>query len=239
MISGGLNGGEVPIGLTLEIMVASILAVVTLVAFIVILIEALPVAIAAVGITAAVLLNMILMYQMYDAYYDYIYSGDLGAYSDTEDKALQLVALASCEAIVAQFVYALFVLLYVAGQSSGGSANTSWYNPDGSINYPPNNGAVSGTEKMVTFEVGDTIGRYGEISEYSTFVTQTGVDADKLALPPNVDPNIYQEYVVIKPIPETISSVVAPWGGSPGGGIQYNLPHTLKWLIENGYLIKK
>ena len=121
VISGGLNGGEVPLGLTLEVLVASILAVVTLVAFIVILIEALPVAIAAVGITAAVLLNMILMYQMYDAYYDYIYSGDLGAYSDTEDKALQLVALASCEVIVAQFVYALFVLPYVAGQSSGGN----------------------------------------------------------------------------------------------------------------------
>lgn len=37
-------------------------------------------------------------------------------------------------------------------------------------------------------------------------------------------------------IPETVSATVAPWGDSPGGGIQYNLPHTIQWLIDNAYL---
>ena len=26
--------------------------------------------------------------------------------------------------------------------------NNSWYNGDGSMNYPPNNGAIKGTEKI-------------------------------------------------------------------------------------------
>ena len=44
--------------------------------------------------------------------------------------------------------------------------------------------------------------------EYSTFVTQTGVSADKLSLPPNTDSNIYQEYIVRKAIPEVIRAKV-------------------------------
>ena len=76
--------------------------------------------------------------------------------------------------------------------------DTSWYKPDGSINYPPNNGAVSGTEVNMTLKPGGALGRYGNIGEKSNFVTQIGADASKLALPPNTNPAIYQEFEVIK-----------------------------------------
>lgn len=60
-----------------------------------------------------------------------------------------------------------------------GGTNTSWYKPDGSINYPPNNGAVP------------------------------GADASKLALPPNTNPAIYQEFEVVKETPGTIQAEIA------------------------------
>lgn len=129
--------------------------------------------------------------------------------------------------------------LPVFGAGDMGGSNTSWYKPDGSINYPPNNGAVLGTEVNMTLKPGDTFGRYGNIGEKSNFVTQTGTDASKLALPPNTDPTIYQEFEVIKEIPETIQSEIAPWGDSPGGGLQYELPKPILQLIKEGYIVPK
>ena len=117
--------------------------------------------------------------------------------------------------------------------------DTSWYKPDGSINYPPNNGAVPGTEVNMTLKPGSTLGRYGNIGEKSNFVTQTGADASKLALPPNTNPAIYQEFEVIKEIPGTIQAEIAPWGGSAGGGLQYELPKPILQLIKEGYIVPK
>ena len=117
--------------------------------------------------------------------------------------------------------------------------HTSWYKPDGSINYPPNNGAVPGTEVNMTLKPGDTLGRYGNIGEKSNFVTQTGADVSKLALPPNANPAVYQEFEVIKEIPGTIQAEIAPWGGSAGGGLQYELPKPILQLIKEGYIVPK
>ncbi len=91
----------------------------------------------------------------------------------------------------------------------------------------------------MTLKLGDTIGRYGNIGDKSNFVTQTGADPSKLALPPNTDPAIYQEFVVIKEIPKTIQSLFAPWGGSPGGGLQYELPMPILQLIREGNIVPK
>lgn len=117
--------------------------------------------------------------------------------------------------------------------------NNSWYNGDGSMNYPPNNGAIKGTEKNITLKPGKIIGRYGNIGDKSNFVTQTGADPNRLALPPNTSPSIYQEFEVIKKIPNTIQGKIAAWGGSPGGGVQYELPEPIKQLIIEGYIIPK
>ena len=78
------------------------------------------------------------------------------------------------------------------------SSAKSWYKPDGTMNYPPNNGAVPGTEKIISLQPGDTLGRYGNIGNKSNFVTQAGTNANILSLPPTTDPSIYQEFVVLK-----------------------------------------
>lgn len=98
---------------------------------------------------------------------------------------------------------------------------------------------MPGTEVSMTLKPGDTLGRYGNIGEKSNFVTQTGADASKLALPPNTDPAIYQEFEVIKEIPGTIQAKIAPWGGSTGGGLQYELPMPILQLIKGGYIVPK
>ena len=125
------------------------------------------------------------------------------------------------------------------GLAAGGGTNTTWYNSDGSINYPPNNGAVPGTEVNMTLKPGDILGRYGNIGQKSNFVTQAGADATKLALPPNTDFTIYQEFEVVKNIPGTIQAEIAPWGGSVGGGLQYELPKPILQLIREGYIVPK
>ena len=125
------------------------------------------------------------------------------------------------------------------GKAVKSGIDTSWYKPDGSINYPPNNGAVPGTEVNMTLKPGGTLGRYGNIGEKSNFVTQTGADASKLALPPNTNPAIYQEFEVIKEISGTIQAEIAPWGGSAGGGLQYELPKPIIQLIKEGYIVPK
>ena len=116
--------------------------------------------------------------------------------------------------------------------------NTTWYKNDGSINYPPNNGAVRGTEKNVTLKTDTVVGRFGKIGPDSKFVTQTGVDPGKLSLPPDTDAAVYSEFIVTKPIPNVTQAEIAPWGDSPGGGIQYLLPRPIKELVADGYLRK-
>ena len=124
-------------------------------------------------------------------------------------------------------------------QAAGCSGGESWYKSDGSINYPPNNGAVPGTEVEISLKPGDVFRRYGEIRANSVFVTEAGADAGKLSLPPNTDPSIYQEFIVVHEIPETMQSEIRAWAGSPGGGVQYELPAPILQLLKEGYITFK
>src|SRR5579875_464884 len=105
------------------------------------------------------------------------------------------------------------------------------------MNYPPNGGAIPGTEKPISLEPGSTLGRYGKISPKSDYVTQPGASPKQLSLPPTTDSSIYTEYRVVKPIPDTAESKVAAWDGDPGGGIQYKLPMPIQTLIREGYIV--
>ena len=156
-------------------------------------------------------------------------------------KALNVVGTALADAVAFDALTDFRDRVSRIGGEKGarGDINTSWNNPDGSMNYPPNNGAVPGTEVDMTLKPGDTFGRYGKIGEKSNFVTQTGADASKLSLPPNTDPAIYQEFEVIKEIPGTIQAEILPWGDSVGGGIQYELPMPIMQLLKEGYIIPK
>lgn len=74
----------------------------------------------------------------------------------------------------------------------------------------------------VTLKQGNSFGRYGNIGDKSNFVTQTGADANKLSLPPNTDPAIYQEFTVLKEIPNTTQAKIRAWGMSNSGGQQFD-----------------
>lgn len=57
-----------------------------------------------------------------------------------------------------------------------------------------------------------------------------------MTLPPNTNPATYQEFEVIKETPGTVQAEIAPWGGSVGGGLQYELPMPILPLIKRDIL---
>ena len=145
---------------------------------------------------------------------------------------------AACEiALDCLLAYACAYAIGVFIQTSPHFANTeSWLKMDGSPNYPPNQGAVSGTEKVITLKTGQVLSRYGDIKATSDFLTQNGANPSELSLPPWTNSEVLTKFKVLKDISNVIESEVAPWAGSQGGGIQYQLPDTINDLIMNGYL---
>lgn len=110
-------------------------------------------------------------------------------------------------------------------------ANRGWYNADGTINYPPYPGSVPGTEKNVTLQPGQVVGRYGEIKPKTVFTTDPNASSKSLSLPPNTSPSTYTEIQVLKPI-EVKQATIAEWpiGSGNGGGTQYVFPRPLSDL---------
>lgn len=107
-------------------------------------------------------------------------------------------------------------------------------NSDGRWNWPPNNGAKSGTASRVTLEKGYSIDRYGDETGY--FAAPTGDSISGRSLAPGAAAEKYQRYEVVKPIPNVEAATVAPAFGQDGGGVQFRLVQPLKWYVENGYL---
>ena len=122
--------------------------------------------------------------------------------------------------------------------SAEGTWSKGWYKSDGSINYPPNNGAVLGSEETITLQPGGKLGRYGKVRSNSNYVTDVGADSNKLALPPNTNPAQYYEYEIVKPISNTVKSIVAEWpiGSKMGGAPQYELPMSIEDLRLQGFI---
>ncbi|WP_454185933.1 TNT domain-containing protein [Pseudomonas sp. ADAK2 TE3594] len=44
------------------------------------------------------------------------------------------------------------------------------------------------------------------------------------------------QYEVIQPLPGVTKVKVLPWFGQPGMGTQFQLPNSVQWYIDNGYL---
>lgn len=110
----------------------------------------------------------------------------------------------------------------------------NWTRPDGSTWWPPNDGAVPGTEKLVSLQKGTEFGRIG--GEWGSYVAPPNTLPEKLALKPGTDISVYNEYRVIKEIPRVQQAEVAGWFDMPGGGTQYKLPASIKDLLEAGYI---
>ncbi|MDA8335173.1 MAG: RHS repeat-associated core domain-containing protein [Peptococcaceae bacterium] len=148
--------------------------------------------------------------------YDYIRQHPSLAKRGTDADIIEILAGI---AVSAGSPYALPLLKKLVSSLLGGidegagEAESQWYNPDGSINYPPNGGAIPGTEETISLNPGDIIGRYGEVTPKSNYVSEPGATPDQLSLPPSVNSSIYREYKIVQQIPEVIRSEVVPWGG--------------------------
>jgi hypothetical protein len=103
-----------------------------------------------------------------------------------------------------------------------------------SINWPPNNGAVPGTEREVRLGSGTVVGRYGD--DAGKYVTNPGTPPELLSLPPGTNTAHYNEYTVLNDIPNVQQAEAAPWFGQPGGGTQYLLPDSIRGLRNDGYI---
>lgn len=99
-------------------------------------------------------------------------------------------------------------------------------------NYPPNNGAVQGTENLEYLQPGANIDRYGSLN--GTYASPAGTPLELRSLPPS-NSGILRSFEVLQPFPVQ-SSTIAPWYNQVGGGIQYKLPKNINWLLENGFL---
>ena len=104
-------------------------------------------------------------------------------------------------------------------------------------NYPPNNGAVYGTEIVEEMQPGMTLDRFGNVGPSSCYMSPEGTPIPARSLMPGVDLDVYSKFTVVKPFPAT-KSLIAPWYGQPGYGVQYRTFEPIQKLIEGGYLIR-
>jgi hypothetical protein len=109
-----------------------------------------------------------------------------------------------------------------------------WTRPDGSTMWPPNNGAVKGTEEIITMKPGIEVGRIGKGT--GKYVAPPRTSPEKLSLKPGTDTSMYNEYKIVREIPGVEKAKIAPWFGQPGGGTQYKLPKSIDILLEEGYI---
>ncbi|KAA6169697.1 DUF4237 domain-containing protein [Pseudomonas marginalis] len=128
-----------------------------------------------------------------------------------------------------------------------------WVKSDGSPDWPTkaNNGfdgGFDGPPKVAELQPGQTFDRYGgrfdemgDFTDQGKFVAPKDVPFDQRALPDSSLKSPYQQYEVIRPIPEVNSENAAPWFGKPGGGTQYQLPMSIDELLREGFIkpIKK
>ena len=98
--------------------------------------------------------------------------------------------------------------------------------------YPHNDGAIGEWNSEYLYK-GTRIDRFGD--EAGKYVSPYGTPIEMRALPPN-NAMQYNSYLIVKPI-EVRSSVVAPWFGKIGYGMQYRLPRTINDLLKRGIII--
>jgi len=110
---------------------------------------------------------------------------------------------------------------------------TKWVDNAGDIRWPGNRG-FAGTPVDDVLEVGTRVDRYGRPS--GGFVSPQGTPYSARSLAPGTDPASLRAYEVMKPIEGVRTGQVAPWFDEVGGGIQHELPNSVQWLLDNGYL---
>jgi Tuberculosis necrotizing toxin len=79
------------------------------------------------------------------------------------------------------------------------------------------------------------IDRYGATS--GKFTSPAGTPFGARSLPPGYDVTApFNTYRVAQPITGVQAGITAPWFGQPGYGVQYLLPNSVQWLLDEGIL---
>ena len=113
--------------------------------------------------------------------------------------------------------------------------NPKYYNQKtGEVNLPPNNGLVEDTVKQIVLKAGTQIDRYG--TEDGFFTSPVNTPYEQRSCAPGSDQKPYHQYKVLKAIEGVNQGITAPWFDEPGGGLQYEMPVTIRELVEEGYL---
>ncbi len=103
----------------------------------------------------------------------------------------------------------------------------------GSINWPPNDGAVKGTVKEIKLKKGTVIDRYGKST--GVYTSPEGTPFSERALSPISQESEYHIYEVLKDF-DVKSGEVLPWFDEIGGGIQYKSEFTVGELKDFKYI---
>jgi hypothetical protein len=92
-----------------------------------------------------------------------------------------------------------------------------------------------GDPTKVILQPSTKIDRYGY--DGGTFVSPEGIPYSARSLAPGTELKPYNVYEVMKPI-NALEGKIAPWFDEIGGGIQYKLDHSIKDLLDGGYIKK-
>lgn len=100
------------------------------------------------------------------------------------------------------------------------------------VSWPPNRG-FDDDMAPATLIPGARIDRYG--SPDGTFVAPEGTPFPMRSLPDSAVSKPLNSYEVVRPI-EVDAGSAMPWFNQPGGGVQFELPGTVRELIDSGNL---
>ena len=113
-----------------------------------------------------------------------------------------------------------------------------WRNPDGTFakdpGWPDNFGFVKGKDKIGSLDVGHKVDRFGHPG--GNFVAVAGTPFTQRSLPSTSIKKEYHQYEVIKSIDNVRSGPAEPWFGQEGLGIQHQLPESIQYYIDHGFI---
>ena len=110
---------------------------------------------------------------------------------------------------------------------------TKFYNTDGTVIWPPEDGFYKGHRLRTEVKVGDIVDRYGPETGY--FLSPEGVPIEMRSLKPGTAFGEHHKYLVRKPF-SVDSGLAAPWFCQPGGGVQYQCDRAIEYLVKNKFL---
>jgi hypothetical protein len=119
------------------------------------------------------------------------------------------------------------------GTPAGGKQATRWVDDAGNIRWSLNKGFAS-TPVDDVLEVGTKVDRYGKPG--GGFVSPVGTPYGARSLAPGTNAASLRTYEVLKPIEGVKTGQIAPWFDEVGLGVQHELPESVQWLTDNGYL---